>query len=100
MMKTYTRLLGFARPLSRYTVPYFFYSVLHAVFNTFTYTMIIPIVGTLFSEGYGRYDLYGGDASILFHSLRQLRELPQTLTIYPGHGDAARLGDALDLIIY
>ena len=51
-MKTYTRLLGFARPLSRYTVPYFFYSVLHAVFNTFTYTMIIPIVGTLFSEGY------------------------------------------------
>ena len=52
MMKTYTRLLGFARPLSRYTVPYFFYSVLHAVFNTFTYTMIIPIVGTLFSEGY------------------------------------------------
>ena len=52
MMKTYMRLLGFARPLSRYTVPYFFYSVLHAVFNTFTYTMIIPIVGTLFSEGY------------------------------------------------
>ncbi|MBR4994937.1 MAG: ABC transporter ATP-binding protein [Alistipes sp.] len=52
MMKTYTRLLGFARPLSRYTVPYFFYSILHAVFNTFTYTMIIPIIGTLFSEGY------------------------------------------------
>ena len=46
------RLLGFARPLSRYAVPYFFYSVLHALFNTFTYTMIIPIIGTLFSEGY------------------------------------------------
>lgn len=52
MMKTYLRLLGFASPLSRYAVPYFFYSVLHALFNTFTYTMIIPIVGTLFSEGY------------------------------------------------
>lgn len=52
MMSTYTRLLGFARPLSRYAVPYFFYSVLHALFNTFTYTMIIPIIGTLFSEGY------------------------------------------------
>ena len=52
MMKTYMRLLGFAKPLSRYTVPYFFYSLLHAVFNTFTYTMIIPIVSTLFSEGY------------------------------------------------
>ena len=57
-MKTYTRLLGFARPLSRYTVPYFFYSVLHAVFNTFTYTMIIPIIGTLFSEGYEFVPVY------------------------------------------
>ena len=52
MMSTYLRLLGFAKPLSRYAVPYFFYSVLHALFNTFTYTMIIPIIGTLFSEGY------------------------------------------------
>ncbi len=55
---------------------------------------------TLFAEGYGRYDLYGGDASVLFHSLRQMRALPQNLTIYPGHGDSARLGDALDLVIY
>ena len=52
MMTTYMRLLGFAKPLSRYAVPYFFYSALHALFNTFTYTMIIPIIGTLFSEGY------------------------------------------------
>ena len=51
-MKTYMRLLEFASPLGRYTIPYFFYSVFHAVFNTLTYTMIIPIVGTLFSEGY------------------------------------------------
>ena len=52
MMKTYLRLLGFASPLSRYAIPYFFSSVLHAIFNTFPYTMIIPIIGTLFSEGY------------------------------------------------
>lgn len=52
MLKTYWRLLAFARPLSRYTVPYFFYSVLHAVFNTFTYTMIMPIVSSLFSDGF------------------------------------------------
>ena len=51
-MKTYMRLLSFAKPLSRYTVPYFIYSLLHALFNTFTYTMIIPIVSTLFSDGY------------------------------------------------
>ena len=59
MMKTYLRLLGFASPLSRYAVPYFFYSVLHALFNTFTYTMIIPIIGTLFSEEIGTAQLIG-----------------------------------------
>ena len=52
MMSTYTRLLGFAKPLSRYAVPYFFYSVLHALINTFPYPMIIPIIGTLISERY------------------------------------------------
>ena len=52
MFKTYIRLLGFAKPLSRYAVPYFFYAALHAVFNTFNYVMIIPILDTMFSEGY------------------------------------------------
>lgn len=58
MMKTYMRLLEFASPLSRYAVPYFFYSLLHAIFNTLTYTMIMPIVGTLFSEGYSFTPVY------------------------------------------
>ena len=58
MMKTYMRLLEFASPLSRYAVPYFFYSLLHAIFNTLTYTMIMPIVGTLFSEGYSFAPVY------------------------------------------
>lgn len=53
---------------------------------------------TLFAQGYGRYDLYGGDAEALFHSLSSLRELDQELTAYPGHGPAARLGDALALL--
>ena len=52
MFKTYLRLLNFAKPLSRYTVPYFFFAALHAVFNTFNYAMIIPILTTMFnSEG-------------------------------------------------
>ena len=52
MFKTYLRLLNFAKPLSRYTVPYFFFAALHALFNTFNYAMIIPILTTMFnSEG-------------------------------------------------
>ena len=55
---------------------------------------------TLFADSYGRYDLYGGDESTLFHSLRKLRELPKNLTIYPGHGESALLGNALDTVLY
>ena len=52
MLKTYLRLLNFAKPISRYAVPYFFFAALHAVFNTFNYAMIMPILNAMFSEGY------------------------------------------------
>lgn len=53
MLKTYFRLLGFAKPLSRYTIPYFFFAALHAVFNTFNYAMIIPILNAMFESDGG-----------------------------------------------
>ena len=51
---------------------------------------------TLFANGYGRYDLHGGDAATLFRSLSSLKKLEPTLTIYPGHGGTCSLGAALD----
>ena len=51
---------------------------------------------TLFAAGVGRTDLYGGDTDKLLHSLRRLADLPRTLRIYPGHGEDATLGAALD----
>ena len=51
MFKTYLRLLGFASPIRRYAVPYFIYAALHALFNTFNYAMIIPILNTMFEKG-------------------------------------------------
>ena len=51
---------------------------------------------TIFSAGYGRCDLYGGDMHALASSLASLRKLEQNLTIYPGHGGTATLGAALD----
>ena len=53
MLKTYFRLLSFAKPLSRYTIPYFFFAALHALFNTFNYAMIIPILNAMFSADGG-----------------------------------------------
>ena len=52
MFKTYLRLLGFARPIKKYAIPYFFYAVLHAIFNTFNYAMIIPIINTMFLDDF------------------------------------------------
>ena len=53
---------------------------------------------TLFDGGYGRCDLYGGNESALYRSLRSLTQLSPTLRIYPGHGPSAVLGDALGQI--
>lgn len=55
---------------------------------------------TLFANGYGRYDLHGGDVNELTASLSSLRKLDPKLTIYPGHGCSTTLGDALDNLLY
>ena len=47
---------------------------------------------TLFRGTAGRTDLPGGDARALTRSLRKLAALPDTLTVYPGHGDPSTLG--------
>ena len=50
-MKTYWRLLAFARPLGKYAIPYFFYTLFYAIFNTCNFVMIIPLLRTLFDQG-------------------------------------------------
>ena len=55
---------------------------------------------TLFSSGYGRCDLYGGNATTLARSLLSLRELDEDITIYPGHGGTEKLGAALDTLYF
>ena len=52
MFKTYMRLLGFARPIKKYAVPYFFYSLFYALFNSLTFMLIIPILNTMFDANY------------------------------------------------
>ena len=50
---------------------------------------------TLFASGYGRTDLYGGDATALRQSLQALSMLDGSLCIYPGHGEPTTLQNAL-----
>lgn len=49
-MNTYWRLLGFAKPIEKYAIPYFFYTIFYALFNTFNFVLIIPILETLFDK--------------------------------------------------
>ena len=47
-MNTYWKLLQFGRPLGKYAVPYFFYTLLYAFFNVFTMVLAAPIIELLF----------------------------------------------------
>ena len=58
MFKIYMRLLGFASSIKMYAVPYFIFSALHALFNTFNYAMIIPILNTMFDKGFQFVPVY------------------------------------------
>ncbi len=49
---------------------------------------------TLFTSGYGRYDLPGGDANDLIKSLKTLAARQDNPMIYPGHGASCALSDA------
>ena len=55
---------------------------------------------TLFANSYGRCDLYGGSISAMRESLKKLRDFDKNLPIYPGHGESAKLGHALDNAAY
>ncbi len=58
MLKTYLKLLGFAKPIGKYAIPYFFYAILYAIFNTFNYAMIIPILSAMFRANFNFVPVY------------------------------------------
>lgn len=48
---------------------------------------------TLFPGGFGRADLPGSSMGETRDSMRKLLELPDTVTVYPGHGLPAQIGN-------
>lgn len=49
-MKTYWRLLSFARPLRKFVVPFFFTSLLASIFGILNFTLLIPLLKVLFKQ--------------------------------------------------
>lgn len=48
-MKTYFRLLSFAKPIEKYAIPYAIATILAIIFNTFLFTLLGPLLETLFT---------------------------------------------------
>jgi ATP-binding cassette, subfamily B, bacterial MsbA len=49
-MKTYFRLLSFAKPIEKFAIPYVITTILSIIFNTLNFTLLVPLLKTLFSE--------------------------------------------------
>ncbi len=49
-MKTYFRLLSFAKPIEKFAIPYIICTVIYVIFSTFTLTLLAPLLQTLFSN--------------------------------------------------
>ncbi|WP_186755426.1 ABC transporter ATP-binding protein [Echinicola salinicaeni] len=48
-MKTYFRLLAFAKPIEKFAVPYLIFTLLGVIFNTLNLAMLAPLLSTLFN---------------------------------------------------
>ena len=50
-MKTYFRLLSFAKPIERFAIPYILFTLLGVVFTTLQLALLAPLLDTLFIKG-------------------------------------------------
>ena len=49
-MKTYFRLLSFAKPIEKFAIPYVIATLFAVVFNTLNLALLIPLLETLFED--------------------------------------------------
>lgn len=49
-MRTYFRLLSFAKPIEKFAIPYIVATLFSILFNTLNFTLLVPLLKTLFSE--------------------------------------------------
>ncbi|WP_299286395.1 ABC transporter ATP-binding protein [uncultured Mucilaginibacter sp.] len=49
-MKTYFRLLSFAKPIEKFAIPYVIATILSVIFNTLNLALLAPLLNTLFNK--------------------------------------------------
>lgn len=55
-MKTYFRLLSFAKPIEKFAIPYILFTLLYVVFSTSVLGLLGPLLNTLFHVGTSKCD--------------------------------------------
>ena len=48
-MKTYFRLLSFAKPIEKFAIPYILYTIFSVIFSTLNLALLAPLLQALFS---------------------------------------------------
>lgn len=49
-MKTYFRLLSFAKPIEKFAIPYILYTLLYVILSSLVFPLLIPLLNTLFAS--------------------------------------------------
>lgn len=69
-MKTYFRLLSFAKPIGKFAVPYILTTVLYVIFSTLNLALLSPLLKTLFIDKQGNHFVKLGERpSIFLHTI-------------------------------
>lgn len=73
-MKTYLRILSFARPYSEYIPQYLIFTTLSIIFGLINFAMLIPLLDILFNEGgqYAQAELIRPEFALNFEYARSL----------------------------
>lgn len=68
-MKTYFRLLSFAKPIEKFAIPYILFTILHVFFSTMVLVLLGPLLNTLFAAGKANIIpvVPTGEAPSIFH---------------------------------
>ncbi|MBK8699493.1 MAG: ABC transporter ATP-binding protein [Saprospiraceae bacterium] len=49
-MKTYFRILSYAKPYGRFVIPYFFFTIISVLFGLVTFYMLVPMLDIMFND--------------------------------------------------
>ena len=86
-MKTYFRLLSFAKPIEKFAIPYILFTLLYVFFSTMVLVLLGPLLNTLFSTDHTTAEKIlppAGDAPSIFHMTELFQWYMQYFMAYHG----------------